>query len=674
MQSLSWTNRRTVMKNKVSDRSREFSQEALQAIEEIQLKYKACPIYEKLSKEENDALLFNIIQLGNAVAATKYKKFSFYDDAVKCARNDIAHSTKNNPVSFNEIYKNVFSWLNTAKLELSENIEKSYSQNKDIRREEKFGTAFSTEEKRKSFVDSIQSSYCNGKFHSKFNDKKENALSEAAHSVLKPSDSNQKSLLDFAKTQTSLEESIKKEIVEWTEKTNKILEKGNPFVEEAVFNQQISKVSSQELQKEINKYISAYNNIPSIKNFKPNIDLDFYKSSFAENISTEKKKKSEKKIVEDNEILSRNLKAEMQKELIRRKTDWELVQIEKQRKMLLKDLYEKIEKFRKIFERLKSFTKNFGRLWDLAQGELNDNGFDVLEKYAELLENDEGLTALAEMIGRHHDEEKKYHKELRSKIVVETVYDPEPAYKGEIAGLRLSDSLQDALPSELALYSNPSSQQIFKMKYAQKQLLSYSYTRNIEYKKSHEATEEVEVGETIEKKGPMIICVDKSGSMQGTPERVAKTVAFALAQKSLEEERGCYLISFSTEIEIETMDLSSFNSTEGITNLVKFLRMSFKGGTDAKPALEYSVKLLKEKDWKNADVLMISDFVMGSLGTELEEEIKAQQEKKCRFFSLAVTSNGNNEVISVFDKNWIYDINTKDSGARLIRQLEEMKC
>ena len=671
MQNLSWTNRKTVMKNKVSDRSREFSQQALQLIEDIQTKYKSLPVYEKLSKEENDALLFNIIQLGNAVAAIKYKKFSFYNDAVKFARNDIAHSTKNNPVSFNEIYKNVFSWLNTAKLELSENIEKSYSQNKDIRREEIFGTAFSTEEKRKSFVDSIQSSYCNGKFHSKFNDKKENALSEAAHSVLKPSDSNQKSLLDFAKTQTSLEESIKKEIVEWTEKTNKILEKENPFVEEAVFNQQISKVSSQELKKEINKYISAYNNIPSIKNFKPNIDLDFYKSSFEENISTEKKKKSEKKIVEDNEILSRNLKAEMQKELSRRKTNWELAQIEEARKKLLKELYEKIEKFRKIFERLKSFTKNFGRLWDLAQGELNDNGFDVLEKYAELLENDEGLTALAEMIGRHHDEEIKYHKELRSKIIVETVFNPEPAYKGEIAGLRLSDSLQDALPSELALYSNPSSRQIFKMKYAQKQLLSYSYTRNIEYKKSHEATEEVEVGETTEKKGPMIICVDTSGSMQGTPERVAKTVAFALAQKSLEEERGCYLISFSTEI--ETMDLSSFNSTEGITNLVKFLRISFNGGTDANPALEYSVKLLKEKDWKNADVLMISDFVMGDLGSELEGKIKAQKEKKCRFFSLAVTGSGNNEVISVFDKNWIYDINAKDSGAKLIRQLEEIK-
>lgn len=658
------------MKNKISDRSREFSQEALQCIEEIHLKYKSCPVYEKLTKEENDALLFNIIQLGNAVVATNYKKFSFYSDAVKYARNDTAHSTKNNPTAINEIYKNVFSWLHSAKKELSENIEKSYSQNKDIRREEKFGTAFNTEEKRKSFIDSVQSSYHNGHFHPNFTDSKENALSNAALSVLNPVALSQQELLDFAKSQTSLEESIKKDIVEWTEKTNKILEKENPFVDETVFNQQIDSVFPQDLQMRIKKYISDYNKIQSVKTYKPNIDLNFYQNSFEKNISTEKKKKSGKAIAEDNQIISRNLKTEMHKELIRRKTDWELAQIEKQRKIFLKELYEKIEKFKKIFERLKSFTKNFGRLWDLAQGELNDNGFDILEKYAELLQDDEGLSLLAEMIGRHHEEEQKFHKELRAKIVVEIVYNPEPAYKGEIAGLRLSDSLLDALPSELALYNNPSTRQIFKMKYAQKQLLSYSYTRNIEYKKTHEELEEVEVGETIEHKGPMIICVDTSGSMQGTPERVAKTVAFALAQKSLEEERGCYLISFSTGI--ETMDLSSFNSIDGITNLIKFLRMSFNGGTDANPALNYSVKLLEEKEWKNADILMVSDFVMGTLDSELEEKIKVQQKKKCRFFSLAVTSGGNNEVISTFDKNWIYDTSSRDSSKKLVRQLEEM--
>ena len=70
---------------------------------------------------------------------------------------------------------------------------------------------------------------------------------------------------------------------------------------------------------------------------------------------------------------------------------------------------------------------------------------------------------------------------------------------------------------------------------------------------------------------------------------------------------------------------------------------------------------------------MISDFIMGTLEQELEEKIKAQKGKKCRFFSLAVTSGGNESVISCFDKNWIYDERRTDAGAKLVRQLEKMK-
>ena len=57
--------------------------------------------------------------------------------------------------------------------------------------------------------------------------------------------------------------------------------------------------------------------------------------------------------------------------------------------------------------------------------------------------------------------------------------------------------------------------------------------------------EEVSV-EKKEPKGPIIVCVDTSGSMQGTPENIAKTVTFALSKIAIEEERKCYLISFST--------------------------------------------------------------------------------------------------------------------------------
>ena len=108
-------------------------------------------------------------------------------------------------------------------------------------------------------------------------------------------------------------------------------------------------------------------------------------------------------------------------------------------------------------------------------------------------------------------------------------------------------------------------------------------------------------------------------------------------------------------------DLSHFEKSNGLNVLVQFLRKSFNGGTDASPALEKSLELLSANDWKNADVLVVSDMVMGSFSAELEARIKAQQKKESTFYSLVIGSSGNKNVIDIFDENWSY--NTSDSHA-----------
>ena len=158
--------------------------------------------------------------------------------------------------------------------------------------------------------------------------------------------------------------------------------------------------------------------------------------------------------------------------------------------------------------------------------------------------------------------------------------------------------------------------------------------------------------------------------MNGTPERVAKTITFALAKKCLEEERKCYLISFSTGIEVQ--DLSEFEKGSGLLELAKFLRKSFNGGTDAEPALQHSLALLQKNDWKNADILVISDMVMGNLSESVKTSIKSQQVKETKFYSLLVGNSGNKNVIEVFDENWSYDINSRDAMRHLVRQTHKL--
>lgn len=54
------------------------------------------------------------------------------------------------------------------------------------------------------------------------------------------------------------------------------------------------------------------------------------------------------------------------------------------------------------------------------------------------------------------------------------------------------------------------------------------------------------------------------------------------------------------------LDLSPPN---GLFELMRFLQMSFCGGTDALPALKAGIKKMRDDGYKNADLLMISDFV-----------------------------------------------------------------
>ena len=210
------------------------------------------------------------------------------------------------------------------------------------------------------------------------------------------------------------------------------------------------------------------------------------------------------------------------------------------------------------------------------------------------------------------------------------------------------------------------------LKFAQKQLLSYAYERDNPILRKQITQEEVLVEKSDnEPKGPIIICVDTSGSMHGTPEQITKTVTFALAKIAMNEKRSCYLISFSTGI--ETLDLSSFKGADALSKLVQFLRMSFNGGTDAAPALAHAVEQLQTNEWNNADVLMVSDFIMNRLPAELEEKIKAEQEKETGFYSLIIGSDGNKQTLKTFNENWNYNPGNPAAQKELVRQLDTLR-
>lgn len=669
------------MTKQISDKSRHYTLVALEDLKEILEEHPKLPQISEMSKKDIRSLKDQVRSFFESVKKIAYKGFSFLKDC-KDVRNFVAHTTgdiKDEDVF--EYFKTFFSFADKAKSELEQNVRRSYSERKEIRKIEKFGPAeFGNELERKHLTQSIADECDTSLKDDEKIEFSELQSHQEAKKFLQPENQEQKELLDFAKNHEELNQQIQGEILNTLQTAydeTEITDPKNPFYDENIFMHSLKNLSDEDLLKNIPELQTLLYKTKTGKDNSAN--FDFYKKQYEKLLEPESDKNKEKKAKtkidkHQLEILSRNLKKDLQESLQERYTAWQLEEIDKKRKAYLEELYKKIAQFKKLEELLSPFIRNFGRLWDLSKTDFNDYGFDILKmkEFAELLENDKSLQELADLIGRQNGETERYEKELREKIDIKTEFHPKPAYRGQISGIRLSGEISSALPSALAMSANPKTKPYFNLQVTEKKLPSYSYTNRQKFYREERGTEEVEVPvKEKEQKGPVIICVDTSGSMNGTPERVAKTITFALAKKCLEEERKCYLISFSTGIEVQ--DLSEFEKGNGLIELAKFLRKSFNGGTDASPALHHAVEMLHKDDYKNADVLMISDFVMGNLPSDLVESIEAEQEKNTDFYSLVIGNSGNQGTIECFNRNWLYNTSDPHASRHLTEQLHEIK-
>ena len=350
--------------------------------------------------------------------------------------------------------------------------------------------------------------------------------------------------------------------------------------------------------------------------------------------------------------------------LEKKKQDHVLAAIDAARAALCKEWYEQIEKFKKMAKILEPFSQELGRFWDLSKGNWNEVGFDILEHYAALLEKDEALKKLAEMLGRMHEAEKEIEEQEVEIEKIRYSREIDHSQKSEIVSVHESDDINHCLPQDLAMLGHPETEVLFYLKFAEKKLLTYQLVDRASVEE-HFAERELGWVPVGKKKGPIIICVDTSGSMHGTPETIAKTLCFALLRIALLENRRCFLISFSTSI--ETLELTNFNKS--YDSLIRFLSHSFHGGTDATPALDESLRQVKTKHYKKADILMISDFIMGEVDKKLVSQIERAKDQGTKFHSLVVSRVSNPSTLDMFDNQWVYDPDNRAVLSQAARDL-----
>lgn len=347
---------------------------------------------------------------------------------------------------------------------------------------------------------------------------------------------------------------------------------------------------------------------------------------------------------------------------------YQLKQLEKEEENYTQLLNAKVSEYRRLFNIMSPVTDYLG--WDLSRDLWQDSSLDIVREYDEILQDEAALRELADLLGNLREAEIEMEEETFEKTIVRQEWVVDELAKAEIVGVHESKDLNSLVSSEVGLLSDPATEELFLKKYADDQLLTFRY----EDKKLVSSRENImEVNQKIrqKEKGPFIVCVDTSESMTGRPELIAKVLCLGIIKMAIRENRRAYLINFS--VGIKTIDLLDVaNSLEAVA---AFLRMSFYGGTDASLALYEALRQLKSNDYEDADVLMISDFVMYKIDRDVLSDIAYQQQNKnTEFHSLALSSEANADILERFDTNWIYDPAQRGIIKELSRGLEVIRA
>jgi uncharacterized protein with von Willebrand factor type A (vWA) domain len=464
-------------------------------------------------------------------------------------------------------------------------------------------------------------------------------------------------IYDVANNNPELAGKITADVLNFVSKTKKLMDRTeNPFAQEIEAFNEFQNSSENDFEKEWESTKEMLTETYA----KEQIDTDFYEKEFADSFDKESKNKNKPSFNSVKEHLS----DKWQELLEKKQLDWELEIIDRERKKFIEELYKQIEDLKRLQDALAPFTNELGRLWDLSKGNWQKINFDLLKYYAELLAKDKSIQELAEMIGRMQQAEKEYEEELFTDVRLKTGWKVEAASKSDLIGVHESDDISNVLPSEFALLADPLTEVVFYKKFTEKKLQTFEYqgrTQEIIEENFENKRQKAKDGQ----KGPFIICVDTSGSMHGTPETVAKLLCFAILKIAIRENRKCYLISFSTGI--KTLNLTDLKNS--LDKIIQFLSMSFQGGTDATSAMRESLRMLETEDYKKADVVMVSDFVMPAFDEHMQQQISQAKEKKTKFHSLVIGTSQNNAVIKDFDNNWLYNINRKENVLTLVKNL-----
>jgi len=197
----------------------------------------------------------------------------------------------------------------------------------------------------------------------------------------------------------------------------------------------------------------------------------------------------------------------------------------------------------------------------------------------------------------------------------------------ETRGLTRSDDISRLLPSEAALLARGrvvrQAKLLFYAKLAEKALSTYERDGWGEYDTTINP-DRLEIRPTADR-GPILLCVDTSGSMRGAREVVAKALVLECMRAAKVQERGCFVFAFAGPDDVAELELGI--DAASVDRLLTFLEKVFNGGSDFNTPIARCLGRLTDKAWANSDILIVSDGELRQPAQEVMRKLAGAKDK-----------------------------------------------
>ena len=236
--------------------------------------------------------------------------------------------------------------------------------------------------------------------------------------------------------------------------------------------------------------------------------------------------------------------------------------------------------------------------WGLGTGDTCHVAFQNKKDAIERIRRSSKLNKLTDLVGRFKESAITEQKKKAKHGAV------------EIKSVTVGDKIQDTLPSDRMNLVHEATKKDFYRRMTEKQLLTYS-------KEAHKQ----------KNKGPIIVCVDTSGSMNGDQETWSKALSVGILEVAQMQKRDFACIIYSSHADDPIVIKKDEIAPQKIIDCAERFH---SGGTNFEAPLNKALDLIKDSTFKDADIVFITDgdcYVSDSFSRKFNQ-IKQEKEFK----------------------------------------------